>query len=299
MNIAIIGYGSIGQRHENNCLRLGHNVDVLSNHSKRKLARNNFDLVIICSKTSNRFADIKKFKNLSENFLIEKPLAANYRQALEIKKILCGKKVRVGYCLIFNPIIIQTKKLIARSVIGKVFLTHIHAGSFLPSWRKGDYKKNYSANKNESGGVELDLIHEINYAQYFFPGENSVVFRYQDKVSDLQISSSDIAFFVLKNMDRYINITLNYFQRSAERFIKLYGSDGTLIADIINKRIDIFNPSNKNVYHKIFDFDYNQMYIDEINSMEGFIKGRARKVDILSLGQAIADLKIVDFSVNK
>ena len=71
MNIAIIGYGSIGKRHENNCMALGHNVDVLSRHEKRKLTGNNYDLVIICSKTSEHLADVKKHKNISNNFLIE------------------------------------------------------------------------------------------------------------------------------------------------------------------------------------------------------------------------------------
>ncbi len=293
MNIAIIGYGSIGRRHEKNCLSLGHKVDVLSRHDGRKLSRDEYDLVIICSKTSEHFADVKKFKNLSDNFLIEKPIAAIYEDALKIKKVLAGKKVRVGYCLIFNPLINQIKKFVDEKTLGKVFFSQIYAGSYLPNWREGDYRRGYSANKDEGGGVELDFIHEINYAQYFFPGGSDVVCGYFDKVSDLAITSHDLAFFVLRQGSQYTNITLNYFQRFAERYIKLYGSEGTLMANLNDQEIEILDEKNKKVYGKKFDFDYNQMYIDEINSMERFLNGKEPQLPILAIDQAIEDLKII------
>ena len=292
MNIAIIGFGSIGQRHEKNCRSLGHNVDVSSRHEGRKLTRENYDLVIICTKTSEHLDDIKKNKHLSGNFLIEKPLAPTYAEALKIKEELNGKNVRAGYCLIFNPIINQIKKILDKKTLGKVFFSQIYAGSYLPNWRKGDYRKRYSANKDEGGGVELDLIHEINYAQYLFLGNNTVVYSYLDKVSDLTIASHDLAFIVLRQGGGYVNITLNYFQRFAERYIKIYGSRGTLFASIIDKEVEVFDEKNKKVYGKKFDFEYNQMYIDEIKSFEQFIKDKGNQMDILSLDQAILDLRI-------
>lgn len=293
MNIAIIGYGSIGQRHEKNCDSLGHNVEVSSRHEGRRLTRDNYDLVIICTKTFEHLEDVKKNKHLSKNFLIEKPLAATYEEAIKIKKELTGKNVLVGYCLIFNPIINQIKKILDKKTLGKVFFSQIYAGSYLPNWRMGDYRKIYSANKDEGGGVELDLIHEINYAQYLFPGNNTVVYSYLDKVSDLAITSHDLAFFVLRQSGHYINITLNYFQRFAERYIRIYGSKGTLFASIIDKKVEVFDEKNKKVYSKKFDFEYNQMYIDEIKSLEQFIKDKGGQMDILSLDQAILDLRIV------
>jgi|SRR3989344_3979912 len=293
MNIAIIGYGSIGQRHEKNCHSLGHNVDVSSRHESRKLTRDNYDLVIICTKTSEHLEDVKKNKHLSGNFLIEKPLGATYKEALKIKKELVGKKVWVGYCLIFNPIINQIKKILDKKTLGKIFFSQIYAGSYMPNWRKGDYRESYSANKDEGGGVELDLIHEINYAQYLFPGHNAVAYSTLEKVSDLTITSHDLAFFVLKQSGGYVNITLNYFQRFAERYIKIYGSKGTLFASIIDKKIEVFDAKNRKVYGKKFDFEYNQMYIDEIKSMEQYILDKDNQMDILSLDQAILDLRIV------
>ncbi len=293
MNIAIIGYGSIGQRHEKNCRSLGHDVDIYSRHEGRKLTRDIYDLVIICTKTSEHLEDVKKNKHLSRNFLIEKPLASTHEEALKIKKELKGKNVRVGYCLIFNPIINQVKKILDNKILGKVFFSQIYAGSYLPNWRKGDYRKRYSVNEDEGGGVELDLIHEINYVQYLFPGNNTVVYSYLDKVSDLAITSHDLAFVVLRQGGQYVNITLNYFQRFAERYIKIYGSKGTLFASIIDKKVEVFDEKNRKVYEKEFDFEYNQMYIDEIKSMEKYILDKGNQMDILRLDQAILDLRIV------
>lgn len=293
MHIAIIGYGSIGQRHEKNCISLGHVVDVLSRHERRKLKREKYDLVVICSKTSEHLSDVKRHKKLSDNFLIEKPLAASYEEAIKIKKELKGKNVLVGYCLIFNPIINEVKKILDKKTLGKVFFSQIYAGSYLPNWRGGDYSKSYSANKDEGGGIELDLIHEINYAQYLFPGRNTLVYSYLDKVSDLEITSHDLVFFVLRQNGGYINITLNYFQRFAERYIKIYGSRGTLLASIIDKKVEVYDEKNKKIYGRKFDYEYNQMYIDEINLFEQFIKDKKPLFDILSLDQAILDLRIV------
>ena len=294
MNIAIIGYGSIGKRHEKNCLSLGHIVDVLSRHEGRKLKKSYYDLFIICSKTSEHLFDVKKFKNLSNNFLVEKPLAVNYKEALSIKKLLSGKKVRVGYCLIFNPIIQKVKEIVEKKNLGDIYFAQIYAGSYMPNWHADeDYRMRYSAKKDEGGGVALDLIHEINFSQYFFGDKILDITSYQAKFSNLQITSNDIAHFDMLQKSRLLTITLNYFQFSPERYIKMIGQKGILFADLINKRIEIIDKKGRKVKNWQFDFDYNQMYIDEINSIERYIKAEEPQMSILSMDQGIKDLKIV------
>lgn len=298
MNIAIIGYGSIGKRHEKNCLELGYEVDILSRHEVRKLTKESYDLAIICSKTSEHLEDVRRFKNLSKNFLIEKPIGATYKEAQQIKKILSGKKVRVGYCLIFSPIIQNVKKLLEKKEIGDIFFADIYSGSYLPNWREGgDYRKRYSAKKEEGGGVTLDLIHEINYAQYFFGEKIINIYSYQNKISNLEITSNDFAHFIIRQDKRLLTITLNYFQLSPERYIKMIGSNGTLFADLIAKTIVVFNENNKKILEKKFDFDSNQMYIDEIKSMVRFNRGNEKNFDILSIDQGIKDLRIANENV--
>lgn len=295
MNVAIIGYGSIGQRHEKNCLSLGYNADVLSHHEGRKLTRDKYDLVIICSKTSEHLPDVHKLKSLSDNFLIEKPLAKTYIEAVDIKKFLSDKKVRVGYCLIFSPIIKKIKQFVENKTLGNIYFGKIYAGSYLPNWRaEENYSKSYSAKKREGGGVALDLIHEVNYTQYFFPQKITDVYSYQDKISSLEIDSSDIAFYAIRQKSRFLTITLNYFQLSPERYIRLVGEQGTLFADLISRKIEVFDQNDKSAHVKKFDSDYNDMYIDEILSMSKFIKGKEEQKEILSMDQAIKDLRLIE-----
>jgi|SRR5579872_674777 len=293
MNIAIVGYGSIGKRHEKNCLKLGHVVEVQSGHDGRQLSRNNYDLVIISSKTSDHIDDVKRFKDLSNNFLIEKPLAANFSDALKIKKLLHGKNVRVGYCLIFNPIIKRVRTIIDKNILGEVYLGQFYAGSYLPDWREGDYRKSYSAKKSAGGGVELDFIHELNYFQYFFGEKLTDVYSFKKKISDLEIDSNDFAFFAIKQDGRFSTITLNCFQKPPQRYIRLIGKKGTLFADIINKKVEVINAKGTKIYSRRFAFDYNQMYIDEIISMIKFIKNNDVQRKILGLDQGIKDLELL------
>lgn len=299
MNIAIIGYGSIGKRHEKNCISLGHHVDVASLHEDKKLRLKKYDLVIVCSKTSSRLKDIKKFRHLSRNFLIEKPVAATYHDALSIKKILASKNVRIGYCLIFNPIVKAVKQIINKKTLGNIYFVQIYAGSYLPNWRKDeDYSKRFSAKKTEGGDVALELIHEINYAQYLFDDKVKNIYSYQDKISGLKITSDDIAHFTITQNRRCLTITLNYFQLFAQRNITLVGQYGTLFADFVNNKIEVFDKSGKRVYNKIFDFAYNQMYIDEVDSMIRFIQGKEKQSQILSINQGIRDLGVVEGKIN-
>ena len=44
--------------------------------------------------------------------------------------------------------------------------------SYLPQWRKKNYKKSYSSNAKLGGGVSLDLSHEIDYIQWIFGNIN-------------------------------------------------------------------------------------------------------------------------------
>ena len=142
MKIAIIGYGSIGKRHAKNCETLGYDVDVYSKHANRKLGQSKYGLVVVASRTSDHLKNVKQFKDFSDNFFIEKPLASNYKDGLAIKKLLVGKKVRVGYCLIFNPIIAKVKNIVDEKKLGNIYFAQIYAGSYLPGWRKGeDYKE--------------------------------------------------------------------------------------------------------------------------------------------------------------
>jgi predicted dehydrogenase len=294
MNALIVGFGSIGKRHFKNCQSLGFNVEIFSKHLKKmKPNRKQYNLILICSKTSDHLRDIKKIRNLSQNFFIEKPLASSVSDAEKIKKVLKGKKVMIGYTLIFHPLIKEVKEIINKKILGNIFLAQIHAGYFLPFWRKTDYRKSYSASKKEGGGVALDLIHEINYTQYLFPDSIEKIIGFKGKVSDLKISSDDIAFFGLKQKNKYLNISLNYLNQTIKRSIRLFGSKGELFCDLIDNSIIITNNKEKNILDKKIKLDFNSLYIEELKFFAKYIKNNFPLPISFSLTQGIKDLKII------
>jgi len=296
MNILIIGFGSIGQRHFNNLKTLGFHPEIYSHHlHQTKPSRKSYDLILICSRTADHLQDIKKFKKLSQNFFIEKPVAASVAQAQAIKKILKNKKVMLGYVLIFHPLIKKIRSLLNRKKLGDVFLAQLHAGYYLPYWRQTDYCQSYSASKAQGGGVSLDLIHEINYAQFLFPQSISKIIGAASHISDLKITSDDVAFFGLVQKDKYINISLNYLDRRLQRYILIFGTKGKLICDLASKSLSIINNDGQKVISEKINLDMNNLYLDELKSFITAIKNKLAISPIISLNQGVKDVKIVSY----
>ncbi|WP_298654045.1 Gfo/Idh/MocA family oxidoreductase, partial [uncultured Proteiniphilum sp.] len=71
-----------------------------------------------------------------------------------------------------------------------------------PDWRPNtDYKKSYSAKKEEGGGVSIDLIHEWDYLIYLF-GFPQEVYNLQGKFSHLDINSEDLESAINATLER-------------------------------------------------------------------------------------------------
>ena len=294
MDIGIIGFGSAGKRHYENCLTLGHSAEVHSSHQKSKLQQKKYDLIIITSKTKDHHKDVLRFRDYSDTFMIEKPLAMSSAKARKIKRILKNKSALVGYTMIFHPIINELKKIVSENKLGRIHLVQIHCGSYLPSWRTGDYTKNYSADKKMGGGVMRELIHETNYAQFIFPDPIKKIRGYCAKISNLKIKSEDIGLLVFSQKDKDIVITLNYFQRMPERYIKIHAEGGTIFCDLLGKNIKISDENNNLIHNKNFKFERNDTFIAELKFATLVSAKKERIPSILSTDQAIQDLKIIE-----
>ena len=66
----------------------------------------------------------------------------------------------VGYNLRFHPVILFLKKIFKNK---KIFSINITSHSYLPKWRKIDYRKSVSAKKKLGGGILLELSLEFDY----------------------------------------------------------------------------------------------------------------------------------------
>lgn len=250
--IAFCGLGSIAKRHiKNVCTFLeerddSYEIDLYRSSLKplpedlQPLVANEYffsgpiqkayDVVFITNPTSMHYETMKKFKAHTKSFFIEKPVFDSTEVDESIFKDLKDIDCYVACPLRYNPVLQYVKDQIN---LDEVFAARAISSSYLPEWRPGqDYRQCYSAHRNMGGGVGIDLIHEWDYLTYFF-GMPDKCYSFQDKVSNLEIDSDDIAIYIAKVGNKTIELHLDYFGRKATRMLELYKDDDTIKCDIL------------------------------------------------------------------
>ena len=239
VNVAVVGAGSIGSRHQRILKQLGHKVSVVSANSpdadfrsmSDALGRESFDYVVIASQTSQHVTDLSALINnrFSGRVLIEKPLFEKLHTLQENNFSFAA----VGYNLRFHPAIVWLKDTLPK--LGKLTSANFYVGQFLPTWRPdSDYRKSSSARDISGGGVLRDLSHELDLVQYLF-GDWQQLTAVGGKFSDLEIATDD-TFSILMTSTKCnaISVQLNYVDRIKQRYITINGNHGTVSIDLIS-----------------------------------------------------------------
>lgn len=251
--IAFCGLGSIAKRHlKNVCTFLDergddHEID-LYRSSQKPLPEDlqplvtaeylfsepilkAYDVVFVTNPTSIHYETLKKFKNHTKSFFIEKPVFDSTDVDESFFEELKGIDCYVACPLRYNPVLQYVKDQIN---LDEVFAARAISSSYLPEWRPGqDYRQCYSAHRDMGGGVGIDLIHEWDYLTNFF-GMPDKCYGIQDKISNLEIDSDDIAIYIAKVGNKTIELHLDYFGRKATRILELYTADDTIMCDILS-----------------------------------------------------------------
>lgn len=244
MKVLIVGYGSIGKRHEEVLLAslyvkeihivtkqdLKDKITFKTLQSVHEL--DSYDYVIIASETYKHFEQLRYLEEtVSKKFIFcEKPLFETY-QALEISR----NTVFVGYVLRFHPLMQKLKNLLKDE---HIISANVYCGQYLPTWRKGvDYRISYSAKKAEGGGVLLDLSHEIDYVQWLC-GNIIDVCSYQVKISDLEIDSDDMVTLIGKtDKQAIVTMSMDYISKLPRREVMIHALENTYVLDMINNTL--------------------------------------------------------------
>jgi predicted dehydrogenase len=239
VNVAVVGAGSIGSRHQRILKQLGHQVSVVSANSpdadfrsmSDALERESFDYVVIASQTSQHVTDLSALINnrFSGRVLIEKPLFEKLH-TLEDNNFSFAA---VGYNLRFHPAIVWLKDTLPK--LGKLSSANFYVGQYLPTWRPdSDYRKSSSARDISGGGVLRDLSHELDLVQYLF-GDWQQLTAVGGKFSDLEIATDDTFSILMTSTNcNAISVQLNYIDRIKQRYITINGNSGTVSIDLIS-----------------------------------------------------------------
>ena len=115
-------------------------------------------------------------------------------------------KIKSGYCLRLHPAVIELKKIIDNN-LKNILKININTNSYLPSWRKQNYKNSVSAKKIEGGGVINELSHELDLILYLFGKPKSLYANYLN-TNYLKIDTEDVADIIF-SMNKKLNLNLH------------------------------------------------------------------------------------------
>ncbi|AFV98017.1 hypothetical protein B649_08525 [Candidatus Sulfuricurvum sp. RIFRC-1] len=267
MKVLLIGYGSIGKRHYEVLSEIDRvtQIDIVTAQTLSELTTyktidqvenlESYDYIVIASETYKHFDQIDYLEKNTKNKIIlcEKPLFDTYRN-IEVK----NNSVYVGYVLRFHLLLQKIRVLLKGE---ELLFAQIKCGSYLPSWRPGiDYRKSYSASKEQGGGVLLDLSHEIDYTQWLF-GTVNTISSIQSKISDLEIDSDDIVMAVGKtDKNAAFSISMDYISKISMREITVHTNEKTIQADLIKNTLQVGTKEGGVETVEIESFDRNDLF---------------------------------------
>ncbi len=244
-SVLIIGYGSIGKKHALAFAKEGASVSLCTRNMEpapyprhttlaQALVEAKPSIVVIANVTSDHDKTLRHIldSGFSGKILIEKPLFKKNAGDFRIPET---QNCFVTYNLRFHPCIRYLRQKLKDQ---KVLLATIYCGQYLPTWRPGiDYRQNYSAIREQGGGVLRDLSHELDYASLLF-GQFTHLKSAAAKVSQLEINTEDTCSILAEATQcRQLLINLNYLDRNAKRELIVVTDETTYHVDMIGVKI--------------------------------------------------------------
>ena len=262
MKVCFIGVGSIAKRHIKNLkAMLGADVEIdilrsgrgnpLDSTIEDRLRAVRFraseldahyDALFITNPTALHYETLLNYKHLSDDIFIEKPAFSTGAEDITPFQN-DGKNYYVACPLRYTNVIRWLKSDVDFS---QVYSMRCISSSYLPDWRPGtDYRKTYSAHSDQGGGVAIDLIHEWDYICHLI-GYPLEVKSFLRRKSALEIDAEDIAIYIADYANATVEVHLDYFGRAPIRRLELYCRDETLIADLIQQKIERLRADGSN-----------------------------------------------------
>lgn len=291
---AVVGCGSMGQRHIRNLKALGVETVLAVDPAAQRLveARESGAIpqpdlaaaldelpraVLVCTPPTAHLEPMRAALERGAHVFVEKPLAASLDGVDEVLATADARRlvVCVGYNLRFHAGLLKAKALLDAGEIGRLLVAHAEFGQYLPDWRPGDYRESYSARRALGGGIVLEASHEIDYVRWL-AGEVVAVSAVAERLGALEIDVEDIALVTLRLATGALaHLHLDALQRSYTRGCKLIGTEGTLVWDFAS---GVRHYSARSGEWKSFPIvpEKDEMYREELRHFLASVGGAAR-----------------------
>lgn len=290
MRFLIIGLGSIGRRHTRNLaalhpkasfsfLRRQKSPDALVSElggdvftDLGEALKDRFDLVVLATPSALHMDALALLIASGLPLLIEKPIVTSPRDCERCLELIAASPPApraAGFNFRYVPSLLKMKQLIQDGTLGTIVSASFRAGQWLPDWRPDqDYTQSYSASRRLGGGVELDLVHEIDVARWFF-GDLDLRFAMGGQLSALSIESNDVTRMILSPDagGPIVDIGLDYVSRQRVRRYEITGDKGSLIWDIGGQLDLVTDQGRTSVDLDDGAFDVGQTYVAMLNAI--------------------------------
>ncbi len=315
--VLIVGLGSIGERHLRNFSILGvrqlayvdPNVDAdalrllapeiqAQRYETLDKALTEFQpqIVFICSPTKYHIQQALESVRCGAHVFIEKPISHTVEVVDELANEARKKKVfvMVACNMRFYPGPQKVKELIEAQSIGTVIAARLKTGSYLPSWRpQQDYRKSYSADKNQGGAI-LDCIHEIDLALWY-SGPATLQSAITLPATHIGLDVDGLAEILLRHDSGVVtSLHLNFIQKNIDRYCEIVGSSGTIRWDFVRGCVELFGESGKleSLFEQPADWERNHAYIREIFYFLECLQKNITPMSSVEEGKAALDIAL-------
>lgn len=320
LGVVVVGYGSIGRRHERNLARLGvrRRLVVRRRHGANAAFTPPPDTItvddlaaaielrpqaaIVCLPTSLHVPCASTLLAAGIPVLIEKPLAATLGDALKLADLASGAPpgtwLSMAYCMRYHPAFAAARWALEAGKVGRPCYARAWFESYLPDWHPWeDFRESYAARPELGGGVLPTLDHELDYLNWCFgPAESAA--GWLANSGALPVAVPDVASIAL----RYARgvtaaVTLSLCRRRPSRGFELVGNEGTLAWDLETNRLRVYGDGHDGRDETLWDgsrYDMNTMYEDMLADFLHAAAQRREGGPPLPLQTGLDTLRIVD-----
>ena len=291
---AVIGCGSIGQRHARNLRALGidqvfalrsgqrkdHELDgslgIIEVNGWDDLFDNDVDVAIVSNPTSLHVDTINRCLPHVRGIFIEKPLSHSLAGIEQLLADISERKVTsfVGYNLQFHAVIRRIQEFLNDDSVGNPLVFQCQVGQWIEDWHPGrNYKDAYYARQDLGGGALLSLIHEVHMATEFF-GPAERVSCILPKSDLLTLDVDTIADLMIGHVNGSVSqIHLDLIQRPPHRQGVVSCERASIAYDLIRQSVASMKADSTNFKSNepIPANSLEQSYIDEMRTFLDFV----------------------------
>lgn len=254
-----------------------------------EFANLDLDAIYILTPIPSHYRIIKEILalNIASNLFVEKTLTSSYAQSVELYKLTQSRQGinMVGYMKRFGVTFNQAKKLLDEHILGE--LISFDACAFSSDFAEVVENSSVSIAR---GGVLEDLGSHVSDLALWYFGDLKVVSAKNDlKIAQNSIDSVNFEVTGLKNLQGKFQVSwCKKGYRMPEFELAIQGTDGKLIVNDDEVRLEIKNKATQNWYRQNLDdnvdflLDRSEYYREDKHFIESVISGNIPLSDFKS-----------------